>query len=97
MALENRGFLRRAVRFLAAEAGITRFLDIGTGPPAQGQCPSGRPRRQPRCPGGVHRRRSDGPGPLPCPEDQRKQRVYRGGLEGPAGDPGSSRRASAPT
>ena len=30
----NRAFLTRAVRFLAAEAGITQFLDIGTGIPA---------------------------------------------------------------
>src|SRR6516165_3991659 len=30
----NRAFLARAVRFLAAEAGITQFLDIGTGIPA---------------------------------------------------------------
>jgi S-adenosyl methyltransferase len=30
---ENRGFLGRAVRFLAAEAGIRQFLDIGTGLP----------------------------------------------------------------
>ena len=36
MAVENRGFLRRAVRYLAADAGITQFLDIGTGPPTQG-------------------------------------------------------------
>jgi hypothetical protein len=36
MAVENRGFLRRAVRYLAAEAGITQFLDIGTGLPTQG-------------------------------------------------------------
>ena len=27
---ENRAFLRRAVRFLAAERGIDQFLDIGT-------------------------------------------------------------------
>jgi hypothetical protein len=32
-ALENRKFLRRAVTFLAAEAGIRQFLDIGTGLP----------------------------------------------------------------
>ncbi|GAB3085074.1 SAM-dependent methyltransferase [Micromonospora schwarzwaldensis] len=32
-ALENRRFLRRAVRYLAAEAGIRQFLDIGTGIP----------------------------------------------------------------
>jgi hypothetical protein len=30
---ENRAFLRRAVRFLAGEAGIRQFLDIGTGIP----------------------------------------------------------------
>ena len=32
-ALENRGFLRRAVTFLAGEMGIRQFLDIGTGLP----------------------------------------------------------------
>ncbi|MEV8512272.1 SAM-dependent methyltransferase [Dactylosporangium sp. NPDC051484] len=32
-ALENRAFLRRAVRFLAAEAGVRQFLDVGTGIP----------------------------------------------------------------
>jgi len=36
VARENRGFLRRAVRFLAAEAGIGQFLDLGTGLPTQG-------------------------------------------------------------
>jgi S-adenosyl methyltransferase len=30
---ENRAFLRRAVRYLAADAGIGQFLDIGTGIP----------------------------------------------------------------
>src|SRR5215211_1185256 len=32
-ALENRRFLRRAVAYLAREAGIRQFLDIGTGLP----------------------------------------------------------------
>jgi hypothetical protein len=32
-AIENRRFLRRAVSFLAQEAGIRQFLDIGTGIP----------------------------------------------------------------
>jgi S-adenosyl methyltransferase len=32
----NRAFLARVVRFLAAEAGIRQFLDIGTGIPASG-------------------------------------------------------------
>ena len=35
-ARNNRAFLRRVVRFLAAEAGITQFLDIGSGLPTQG-------------------------------------------------------------
>lgn len=35
MAQENRKFLERAVRFLADEAGIRQFIDIGTGLPTQ--------------------------------------------------------------
>jgi hypothetical protein len=35
-ARANRAFLARAVRFLAAEAGIRQFLDIGTGLPTAG-------------------------------------------------------------
>jgi hypothetical protein len=34
--VENRKFLGVAVRYLAAQAGITQFLDIGTGLPANG-------------------------------------------------------------
>jgi hypothetical protein len=36
MVRENRRFLARAVRYLAGEAGIHQFLDIGTGIPTQG-------------------------------------------------------------
>jgi S-adenosyl methyltransferase len=36
MARANRDFLGRAVRYLAGEAGVTQFLDIGTGIPAAG-------------------------------------------------------------
>jgi hypothetical protein len=36
MARANRAFLRRAVRYLAGEAGVRQFLDIGTGIPAAG-------------------------------------------------------------
>ncbi|WP_081438984.1 SAM-dependent methyltransferase [Pseudofrankia asymbiotica] len=32
-AIENRAFMRRVARFLAGEAGIDQFLDIGTGIP----------------------------------------------------------------
>jgi SAM-dependent methyltransferase len=35
-ARENRAFLGRAVRFLASDAGIRQFLDIGTGLPTTG-------------------------------------------------------------
>ncbi len=35
-AIENRRFLRRAVTYLAREAGIRQFLDVGTGLPAAG-------------------------------------------------------------
>lgn len=35
VAVQNRAFLGRAVRYLAGEAGIRQFLDIGTGLPTQ--------------------------------------------------------------
>ncbi len=36
VARENRAFLQRAVRFLAKDAGLRQFLDIGAGLPTQG-------------------------------------------------------------
>jgi hypothetical protein len=39
----NRAFLGRAVRFLAEEAGLRQFLDIGDRPADRGQYPRGRP------------------------------------------------------
>jgi len=36
MARANRAFMQRAVRFLAGEAGIRQFVDIGTGIPSAG-------------------------------------------------------------
>jgi hypothetical protein len=36
VAQANRQFLQRVVRFLAAEAGVRQFLDIGSGLPTQG-------------------------------------------------------------
>ena len=38
----NRAFLGRAVRYLAAQAGIRQFLDIGSGIPSHGQRPRDR-------------------------------------------------------
>ena len=35
-AVENRAFLRRAVRFLVGEAGVRQILDIGSGLPTEG-------------------------------------------------------------
>lgn len=35
-AVASRAFLRRAVRYLAAEVGIRQFLDVGSGLPTQG-------------------------------------------------------------
>src|ERR1700722_20342794 len=35
-AKSNRAFLRRVVRYLAADAGVTQFLDIGSGLPSAG-------------------------------------------------------------
>jgi hypothetical protein len=36
VAEDNRAFLRRVVRFLAREAGIRQFIDLGSGLPTQG-------------------------------------------------------------
>jgi S-adenosyl methyltransferase len=36
VARENRSFLRRVVRHLAAETGIRQFVDLGTGLPTEG-------------------------------------------------------------
>lgn len=35
-AIANRQFLRRVVRYLVVEAGVTQFLDLGSGLPTQG-------------------------------------------------------------
>jgi len=36
LARQNRAFLRRVVHYLAGEAGVRQFLDIGTGIPTKG-------------------------------------------------------------
>ena len=45
----NRAFLARVVRFLAAEAGIRQFLDIGTGIPASNNTHEVAQRTAPEC------------------------------------------------
>jgi hypothetical protein len=45
----NRAFLARTVRYLAAEAGIRQFLDIGTGLPAAGNTHEVAQSVDPRC------------------------------------------------
>src|ERR1700689_5764675 len=47
-AFENRRFLRRAVGFLAGQAGIGQFLDIGVGLPTQGAVHEGAHEINPR-------------------------------------------------
>jgi len=54
MAIANRAFLGRAVRFLASQ-GITQFLDIGTGIPSRGSTSEVLREIGPRGPGGVCR------------------------------------------
>ena len=46
---QNRGFLSRAVRYLAAEAGIRQFLDIGTGLPTTNNVHEVAQRAEPAC------------------------------------------------
>jgi hypothetical protein len=55
VARASRRFLARAVRYLAGEAGIRQFLDVGTGLPDGRQHPRGRPAGRPRQPGGLCR------------------------------------------
>jgi S-adenosyl methyltransferase len=49
----NRAFLGRAVRYLAGEAGMRQFLDIGTGNSDLGQHAPGRPGGRAGVAGGV--------------------------------------------
>jgi len=63
----NRAFLGRAVRYLAGEAGIRQFLDIGTGIPVAGT-PTRSPRRSHPSPGScaLTTIRSSSPTPARC-------------------------------
>jgi hypothetical protein len=56
---DNRAFLRRAVRFLAGEAGVRQFIDLGSGLPTQGNVHA-RGLRGQRCDGGDPQPRAAG-------------------------------------
>ena len=94
MAVENRKFLRRAARYLVAEAGITQFLDIGTGLPTQGNVhqvaqginPTARVVYVDNDPMVLAHSRA---------EDRREHGGDRGGPAGTAGDLGSPRHSQA--
>ena len=90
MAMENRKFLRRAVRYLAAEAGIDQFLDIGTGLPTQGNVHQVAQQVNPDARVRLRGQRPDGARPLARPQDRREHRRDRGGPARPGRDPDSS-------
>ncbi len=56
-ARANRAFLGRVVRYLAGEAGIRQFLDLGTGIPTAGNTHEVAQTDRTRVPGGVRRLR----------------------------------------
>ena len=55
IAWANRGFLMRAVTWMAQERGIRQFIDIGAGFPRAKAHPRGGSRGGTRMPGAVHR------------------------------------------
>ena len=71
----NRAFLGRAVRYLAGEAGIRQFLDIGTGMPTGRQHPRGGPAGRPGRPDRLRRQRPDRARPRPGAADQHPARA----------------------
>ena len=90
----NRAFLGRAVRYLAGEAGIRQFLDIGTGPPVGEQHPRGRPVRRARRSHRLRRQRPDRARARPRAADQHARGSHRLPRRRPArsrDDPGSGR------
>ena len=79
-ARANRAFLGRAVRYLAAEAGIRQFLDIGTGIPTAGNTHQVAQADRARVPGGLRGLRPGRARARPRAADQprgRRHRVHR--------------------
>ena len=71
-ARANRAFLGRAVRYLAGEAGIRQFLDIGTGIPTAGNTHQVAQAIAPETPGRLRGLRPDRARARPRPADQRR-------------------------
>ena len=90
-ARENRAFLGRAVRYLAAEAGIRQFLDIGSRAAHREQRARGGPVGRPRVPGRLRRQRPAGAGARARPAHLGPggpDRLHPRRRARPAGDPG---------
>ena len=91
LARAQRAFLVRAVTYLAREAGIRQFLDIGTGLPAhRQQHASGRPGGRPAVAHRLRRQRPLGAGARPRTVGQRsggRDRLHRRRLARPGQDP----------
>ena len=73
----NRAFLARTVRFLAAEAGIRQFLDIGTGLPTADNTHEVAQAIAPGRPGRLRGQRPDRADPCPRPADQHARGRHR--------------------
>ena len=71
----NRAFLARVVRYLAGEAGIRQFLDIGTGIPAANNTHEVAQAVAPGLPGGLRGQRPGGARARPRAADQRRRRA----------------------
>ena len=76
VAKANRAFLGRAVRYLAGEAGIRQFLDLGTGLPTKGNVHQVAQRDHTGRARGVRGQRPDGAGPRTRAEDRRRHRGH---------------------
>ena len=89
IARVQRRFLARAVRYLAAEAGITQFLDIGTGLPTANNTHQVAQQIAPHVQDRLRRQRPPRAGARRGPADQRARRrhqLHRGRRAGPGRD-----------
>ena len=98
IARAQRDFLGRAVRYLAGEAGIRQFLDIGTGLPTADNTHEVAQHVAPDCPDRLRRQRPAGARPRPGPAHQRpagRHRLHRRRRPRPGRRSSRGRRADA--